>query len=425
MEETILYSPDFPNYSNMPSQLIRQIFCTNQYKPSMEIKEFSQAELELTYKKILKAIVSELNTYHQINLSEKQWETIIGYWLLNFLTGAKDRWTTIEKIERNSLEKTVLIREVPLNFSRNVSHMNDSQLSESSSFNDAIFSQILEYFPDIKIRKLESSFHSPLEKSRPHKKYRFRSRVAWIKNMTSEFIQISARKLTRYKFHKKIFLVDNWVPLNGIFRLSLMCHFPVFNNSNIFHDIEFPGPVLLDRRIHLTRLKAENRFEIFLKDHIVEYFPTSILESFKFQKLRLDKLGLNFTPLMTISDLQHTGGSDLARIWFGLYGNSDSQLVVMQHGGTYGQYRWQSSAYFERRICSKFLSWGWVEQTLEVNQILDIPAIRLMSTRNLDNENHNNKILFLLCPEQHYLSVKLSGQPSDANEFIVYIARIQ
>ena len=55
-------------------------------------------------KLIIKEISIELNKVHKINISERSWNLIIGFWLIRFLSVSYDRWCMLEIANENFKE---------------------------------------------------------------------------------------------------------------------------------------------------------------------------------------------------------------------------------------------------------------------------------------------------------------------------------
>ena len=68
-------------------------------------------------KEILKSLTKKLNEIHKINLSERAWDLIIGWWLYNFITVAFDRWSMIKDVNQKYQDLAIHSFKKPKDFS--------------------------------------------------------------------------------------------------------------------------------------------------------------------------------------------------------------------------------------------------------------------------------------------------------------------
>jgi putative transferase (TIGR04331 family) len=385
------------------------------------INECDPKLIEDTYLDLLSRIAQNLNSMHSINLTEKQWETILGYWLINIISGISERWQTLERIEQSRESKIVCLGGYDSDFSPRFESMESKSFSESHEFNSFVYQQLLRYFPTVSWRQFPSPKVEPRSKA-DLKSSNFQPKLN-LKIRTKQILKYPLQVLIRnFKLKPKVFLVANWIPRVNYFLISVLTRKFIFSSETLIS------------RIENYCAKSETPNWLFARDNDSSFtkacieivnntIPKSLTGDFREIIRNIEKEGLDYYPKVVISNQHHCTGNDAQRIWFGFFGNKNNQLSIIQHGGAYGCYKFHWSAFVETRISSVFMSWGWSALDQSETRNINVPALRLMMNQKdaQVRERTEEKLLFLLCPEPGYNSLFLPSQPYGSNEYLRYL----
>ncbi len=374
------------------------------------------------YFRLIPNLAMKLNTIHKLNISDDQWETIIGYWLLTMLHPLYDRWQRLNSITSVHDKIELIVCERKHDFNPTLTSMEDKRIETNHEFNSYIYESMLRWFKSINLRYVEA--HVPVL-SRDTQKGIFekilsplltlprRAKLCMVPGL------LNFCRFTKLLRHQKHFLITSYIPLRAQLRLALKTRSPVFLsyiNNLVFHYAK-PTPLNNNADRELTRIEGltfTNEFEEYISENLFRFIPRSIYEDFQSHVGTLQMYNLDYAPRSTISELLHSAGSDLGRIWMGLYGNRDRQLLVLQHGGAYGHYKTMWSYFFESRVSSCFLSWGWAE-LYSSEKLVNVPALRLQA-KNKSRVRKSTRILILLPPEFIYPHLYHPTQPMDGTQ---------
>jgi putative transferase (TIGR04331 family) len=386
------------------------------------------------YVRLIPEISAKLNSLHGIRLSNLQWETILGYWLITILNPLFDRWKRIEHVSELSSKAEVLVCNRPTDFDPSLENMEDKKFGSDDYFNSYVYEKIIDYFPNIQCRQSGEPIQEVDNRSlgSKHRIETLRKKIVvkkgyflpWVLSTFIRALFDTLFRRTRIIKKQEIFIVANWLPIRAMLKLSIKCKKIVIPNN-----LTFPQPKLLKSgkvlgAVVLQNFEPQSRFEEFLRLNLFTFFPSSILGDFQSQIQFIKRNNLDFTPKLTLSNLEHCTGADYVRIWFGLYGNSEGQLHILQHGGGYGQFKSHWSAFLEQRIARKFLCWGWASLSSDQTKYINIPALRLNKPNSPVARNTEVEILLLLSPELRFTSLPLPSQPYNSNLHKAYLDHI-
>lgn len=411
--------------SRMDDQLIQDYVSE---LPVLSSEEFINYEyIKNLYIKLIPLISSNLNKLHGIKLKDLQWETIIGYWLTTILNPLWDRWNRVEQVNKLSPNAEIIVCSRPLDFDPRFKNMEDKRFGYSEYFNSFIYENIISYFPNLSCRQISEPIQSEVRPTEnPITKVFLRSQylLPWFKNALKRNLFNAFIRRTRLLARQEVFIVASWLSLRALLSLSWKVKRIVIPNN-----IAFPPPNIriinsnIDP-VYISNFVPRNSFEEFLRTNLFSLFPSSILGDFQNQLQYIKDENLDFIPKVTLSNLHHCTGYDYVRIWFGLYGNKKGQLYVMQHGGTYGQFNFQWSEFFEQRVARKFLCWGWADLNENQTKYINVPALRLCKISLPNISKNKGPILLLLSPELRMTGLPLLSQPYNSNLQKLYLNRI-
>jgi putative transferase (TIGR04331 family) len=299
--------------------------------------------------------------------------------------------------------------------------MEGKNFSESHLFNSYVYQQLLRYFPGINWKHFPSLGVEDLSKTNSSPcEFHAESKP---KTRAKQLIKNSLRILFQsFKLKPEVFIVATWIPRINYFWMTILTRRVIFSSESQFSKIKSSHTEIETDR-WLFAKEFDSNFIKACSEIIDRIAPLSLTTGFKNELHAIEEQGLNYYPEYVISNQHHCTGNDAQRIWFGVFGNANNQLNIIQHGGAYGCYESQWSAYTEMRISRVFMSWGWSALNPSVGTNVDVPALRLMTNKRKTGvrKRSDGGILFLLCPEPGYNSLFLPSQPYGPNEYLRYL----
>ena len=147
----------------------------------------------------------------------------------------------------------------------------------------------------------------------------------------------------------------------------------------------------------------------------MEYLiPKNCIENFS--ELHEVYLSLNWpkSPKIILTSTAHIN-NDLFKYYAAQKQNSGSKLFIHQHGGGFGPGNSNLGEYFERRISSKFITWGWGYGLKKI-----IP-FRFNKIKNLNiNKTKSSRGIILSCINGYNLPGRMFNGPRDIYKTIKY-----
>jgi putative transferase (TIGR04331 family) len=340
------------------------------------------------YEFLLEQFSNELNKIHNKNYSKRYWRILIGPWIFLFISIIFERWFSIRGIFKNNKIEKIFIRQETKNYVttdidefRNIYILND--------WNHNLYNKILKYFKNDNYvinyyksnndtqnyltRSLNLSFKQKIVKTLLRTSF-----TSFFKNKDYLFFSSGfdrkRKKIINKNLEKSVFLPP----------------IPKFLRENFQVDKN-----LRDR---LTIKEYDNtNFSKFLVEQIKENIPLVYLELFDEHIKFISKYNYPSNPKSLINASGLMFNSNMSR-YVAEKIEEKSQLINIQHGGTYGQYDLHWPTKHEIEISDKFLTWGWTQKdNLKVIPIginKNIPKYKV-------NEN-NTKILFEIRVRSNY-----------------------
>ena len=374
------------NFSYTFNEILDQNIKISHSNNDLISKEKNFLYIKKLKRRILPVLKNHLNYIHQTKYNVDFWNIYLGTWLENFLHVVYDRWIYTDKIKKEKNFNTQNLK-----FDKNILIPNetiDSKLLwENELWNHNLFLSIIQYRFKKKIKKL---FSRKIKKKTIIKIKKSREERIFKKKNLTLFI---LTKLFKPKKKNKLIFLDNF---NYKFQLSTF--FKIFEIPKFISSIP-----ILDRKFDLNirnkklNFNCYSEFEKFLSKNISKHLPLSSIENFKkhinhiFNKFYTSKnyVTSNFWAL-----------NDLYKIHLAL--NKNSNKIFLQHGGVYGQIKYNISELNEIEISDYFLTWGWSKsfkskytQKKDSKKIVDFYST-LLKDKKYKPKKNNNKILIIL-----------------------------
>ncbi len=326
---------------------------------------------EKIYKKTLPKIRRELNIFHEIELSEKQYHIILGNWLKPFTNQLYDKYTHLKyALENYDILETYIsnLNFVPTEYSEYLT------LLREDSYNLHLYSQILKKMTDdVKFTEIEIDLKQ---------KSKFQVFENQKKKFLFKFLNLFSKRLnftiTTPYFRYKSF--QNYLSLAKTGKLRF---------DDFEYKLEVEAEPNWENRKSLEFGKGEDEFENILFSLLPKNIPTLFLEGFLEFWKKVEDLEIPKTELFYNAN--------------SLYGNyvykffiaqNSPKVVTHQHGGNYGFLKNMPNEEYEKSISDIFYTWGWKDE-----ESIYIPTPRLLFPK----KKRGKKILLALDFSPRYI----------------------
>lgn len=335
------------------------------------------------YEKMLIKVADKLNEVHGCHYSLNFWRIYIGPWLSYFTEVLYDRWYMINSVaEHYDISGSIVLTSSHAAFPS--SDMNDFQSSfVTDEWNHWIFSEVLKQSKlksVLTFQKSASTVRTVSDKKGASSFNKKQLVKYWLNKVTG----ILSRKNRVFISQSRLSLVSQFKLEMGIgqvpslwFGPDLPC-FGVDNNLRKAMEIKDTG---------------DSEFEQLLLSLIPKQIPRLYLEGFKQHLALIEKCGWPENPRVLYTSNSYTSDENF-KLYAGLKTEQGSQLVIAQHGGSYGVTMFNSSEYHIKKIADVFINWGWKED-LE-NGMKVLPALNLTECKSV-KPNAKGRMLLATC----------------------------
>jgi putative transferase (TIGR04331 family) len=337
-------------------------------------------------------LTGHLNKEHGLNADIRFWRTILGCWLLHFISMLLDGYMSFKDdmkyvCGRKQLLKRGMRLFIPYDF-------NDFFLMATISDADLFRAQLL---AQIEAASLGKDLHkigeiSSCDKKTPIIDERKRNRdlkFACMKTLSKISLDIKPDIV----FHGQILFLDI---------LLLLAQKPLkigFLIDRFPKEFKSTASISMRRRINLINLKAEDPFEEFVIRTLPLNLPALYLEGFstayRYIMRKIDK----WRPKIFCT----VGGlfsDEFGKFYAAEAYRRGTRIVTVQHGGFYGMGKSAPVEKYERDISDTFYSWGWGKLEKD-KKVLDIPSIKLSKVRTRKLGDAAKKAGILVCGTAH------------------------
>lgn len=355
--------------SKYPEQVSRKRVSTFPY--DQESLEVIQGRQDITaqdrqviklYNKLLASLTKVLNEVHKENMSIRQWELVIGYWLRHFLDAIMVRWVLVESALEREFDQYFLLDDdfkTPLAITRNdfATLCNDSRLWNQRMLSD-IAKQLM---PEEKLAKVKFvSGHSLLCDAVKRKKNNQNAASFGAKHFLKKVLKkIVSFSGTFYSGRGLMVIYSPILSVTEMLRLAFKLRkIPIIYFLNDYEGCDGRDTVL--DRTELSKINNfSDKFSHFVASAVAEQLPQCYFEQWSALKKQTNQLNL---PAYT--DMVYVGSGiitdECLRLYVARQVGLGSQFVISQHGGVYGVSLIQEKTEFvEQRVSDKWISWGW------------------------------------------------------------------
>jgi putative transferase (TIGR04331 family) len=318
---------------------------------------------------VLKQLTGQLNLLHKIDRPLSYWRIIIGPWLNIFVQIVYERWSQIKYTEKKySISGTYVFEGKIDNFvPKDHAHFND--LLSTDEWNFLIYSEIIKN--STKISVIDKKVKLKTTKS----KISFRHKI---KSFILKLSLIFNRK-------KNIVLLDYALSFKRylllFFKYGYVNRLPIYKTENVKLNV---------KKRNFKFKNSESDFENFFSSIISNHIPIIYVENFRNLLDLINSSGLPKNPKKIISSYVYF--NEYIKIYIAEKSLNGTKLIISQHGGGYGSYKWFFNEYHELKISNYFFSWGW---TKGIKKIVPMGMMKRNDFVGRKTYNQNNLTLIL------------------------------
>ncbi|HEV8661311.1 MAG TPA: LIC12162 family protein, partial [Thermoanaerobaculia bacterium] len=337
--------------------------------------------------RLLPPLARYLNSVHGEQRSDRYWRILVGVWLMHAVHAAYDRYVLLsEAIGSTEVNTIGLDRSDYRVPTTTVDH---HAALKNDLYNLQLFTQILEA-KGYEFPRRKASSPPP-----PHALYRRSPLKRVVVSSVEGLARLGERLLEK---PGRIAFYSSYGSWSAELRILLQSGFGVIPMHPPAVEIE-REPVFDSRRLGLADLPASSPFERILVSLLPQLFPTIFLEGYR--------------ELVSSCAAPSVGGVASVSGWYfeehvkcraAILADRGAKIFALQHGGGYGIYRVAPAERYEKRLCDRFLVWGWAADDPKVR---NAPGGRLSEIAKHQittaSASRNRSVLFVPTAHPRYL----------------------
>ncbi len=299
------------------------------------------------YLQLLPELAAKLNEIHGTDRSCRYWRILVGPWLGYFVQMYFDRWESIRRATAENLVSgsVVLTVEDSALVPRTMSEFIPLFLGDP--WNHHICASILPSFGVRLEQKPVGSAYRPPVRAIGNVRSRLKHRIA---DRCSRFVGRLVRD-------DAVVMYETYLPWRQQLQLSRR-----LNQMPQYWRAGPPPRVPASSAARAWCLGGEGNspFEAALRAVIPTQIPSVYLEGYSKLVGQTNELPWPKAPRVIWTSSAHIA-DDGFKAWAAAKVETNSALVIGQHGGHFGIGRWNFHEDHEMTICDRYLSWGWSE----------------------------------------------------------------
>ena len=276
--------------------------------------------LEDIYERMLESLYISLNVYHNTSYSLRYWRIILGPWLFIYLTSVWDSWENLRiAFEKYNFDETILLNSDLQYEPPSSRDIGLDRVSNSHIWNHLFFAKILKtcYRDKIKFR-YENDDSIVFENYKGPKKTFRRFIISWVDRLLGA-IQRNHKFVLVGSYFNKLTLIKISIKLGQIPRL----------HTEFDKIIKMPKSSINRNKI-IINLREKNKFELFLKNHIVMDIPVPYIEGYRNIQKKAAHLLPNCSVIFSASSYWN---NELFKVFCAEKVDSGKKLIISEHGG--------------------------------------------------------------------------------------------
>ena len=324
------------------------------------IKDNELTMLESIYKAELTSLSGKLNTYHNKNISESNWELLLGPWLKIFISMMYSKWALINKFN-NKYKCSILIEKnnysdiIPLDF-------NDFHMLSASNRWNGFFESMIADFVGMGIVKITPKTEKENIQNFVKKSFVSSLKMTAVKSINFVYSKLSSSKVFIMGVPRIMLLIGSVFLFLRVLPLVLTSNIAVSKK-----DLD------IDRKFRFNVKKTDSKnFHDFIKIAILANIPRFYLEDYKYRLQDIANWPSHITNKYIFTSVSHWN-NDFFKLWTSNNKTHANKLVIFQHGGTYGTTKnYIHQEYIERKIADYYLTWGWGDTKKNIPFVSDL-----------------------------------------------------
>ena len=356
------------------------------------------------YSSILPIIGDLLNKHHSLSWGSRSFKIFYGTWLHDYLPVIRERYLTIQTALRAKPSHSFILTDCTFT------------LSDSADFKKKITEDEYNHYLYSKIVRLidRQAYDNSYFVSKSIKKNaKLKGFKHLVKNILKAFLlknlQILCNAATRgseaavdRSYFSKLHF--NELILHSLPRITPIVYFPELRHGGREKETAVRDKL---QEIFSNKFQAKTEFENILAQSLIYDMPLSFIESFKnvlhestFVNLK-NKNYLSSNAILGNQILQCAVANQLSLT---------SNLIVAQHGGSYGIARWSMQQFYELDTADSYISFGWERK--EFTNITKISHPKLLLKIRADKPIKLNILYITWAPSRYFnrnWSVPIAG----------------
>lgn len=292
------------------------------------------------YEDLLLALAQDLNKTHRVTFPLRYWRILIGPWLACFVQIMFDRYAvTLRAVSQRSKNEPFYFDITNHGYVAN--DMKDfSNIVDTDAWNQSMFQTILQTL-DVNqkpnIGSQEITFCAP----------KLKRRATLLKKILGWLSKLVFKK-------NDLFFISTYLSVKDLITTQLyLRQIPTFWFRQEADSYEF-NPLMRDRSLPFK--ENSSPLEKIICKVVYQHMPRIYLEGYEKANELVEKIFPRKASV--IFDCNSWNTDDLTKAWVAKQVLKGARFVIGQHGGNYGQSKWNFSEDHQLAICDRFLTWG-------------------------------------------------------------------
>lgn len=334
-------------------------------------------ECNQIYNSILDDLFLKLNDHHNVLWTRRSWEILIGFWLRKFIYIVYFKFNNLKKILKSKKIDNVCLSQIKNNNLASHESTAIQDLSIDSDWSWILYSKIFEYLENnkIKVTYFESEKKNFYEKETLFEKIN-KNKKKFKHKLLKSYNFLTNKLLS----DNRNFIVGTYLPLIKEKKLELLFgQIPTFYTppkiEYVSIDIDLRQKISLDKNCLII--------EKIVRDLLLSYLPTFVLENFQILKTTVEKFNYPKNPkFIFTSNIFESDEAFKFYLANMISSNKPVKYFVGQHGNSYFT-RIDNNYSNEFITCDYFISWG--DKNKEDKKIINLFNLKLPKSKRKIN----------------------------------------
>lgn len=353
------------------------------------------------YERVLVDLTYTLNQLLQVDHGVRYWRILIGPWLRQFIEILCDRWRSIECVVNRAEVSYTIVLDGSQSVGVPMDIVGFHRLYNSEEWNHGVYAAILKRFPQVERRyKYRETSATSVPLPAP-------LHLSWKREPKVAALAVWSRAAARRVGDNGVVLVAPYLSWSD----ELAAHLRFRQVPLIWSFVPQATPTMEPgTRDWSLSGHPTDPFDQFVREMIPVHIPVAYSDGYPELLATVDESPWPKKPRLIFTSNAHIG-NDLFKAWAAKCVEDDTQLVIGQHGGMFGNLKFCSSEDHDRAISDAYLTWGWTDPS----DARAKPVGRLVGLKPLalaHNSQERAVLVTVTFPQQAYrgMSVPIAGQ---------------